>query len=134
MLLCKKVVGQFSMLTPIFDCPIVKRMKVNRADSSCFLDCVDVIFSQQLKNILSNFPIVKISIHLRIFGLNQNTTKSSIRVSLSLMKFVEVDNHLDDIRKQGESKLVIENIKSSRSLSCCRSCLSLGLLRCSKRL
>ena len=80
------------------------------------LDSVNIVFSEQFKNSLSDLDIVKIPIHLWILGLDQDTSKSAIRISLPLMLPVEIYHHFDNFTKQRKRKFEIEDGEPSFGL------------------
>ena len=68
------MIGEFSMISPIFDCSIVKGVKIDEAFRRGLFNSVNIILFKKFQNVLSDFPIVEISVHLRVFCFNKNTT------------------------------------------------------------
>lgn len=84
-------------------------MKIDGTDIFSLINSANIIFSKQIQNILSNLAVIEVSIHLRILGLYQNASQSSVRITLSFMLLVEVNHHIDYVRQKREGELVIKD-------------------------
>ena len=112
----EEIIGQFSVISPIFDSPQVEGMQINRRHLLCLGNGLNIVPFEQIQYVFTDLNSVEIAVHLRILGLDQNATQSSVRISLPLMLLVERDDHLNDLAQKRESKVIIEDGQPPRGL------------------
>lgn len=63
-ILSKEIVGKFSVVSPILDSSVVEGVQVDRADLFCLVDSIDIVLSEQIQDIFTDFSVVEVPIHL----------------------------------------------------------------------